>query len=112
MRRVRHSLPLVLSALVLLSPTAGRAGGDPMAGAELADRLCARCHAIAGSGPSPVADAAVFSRLGRKWPIENLAEALAEGIVTSHRDDVRMPEFVLSPEEIDDLLVYLKSVQQ
>jgi hypothetical protein len=40
-----------------------------------------------------------------------LAEALAEGIVTGH-GPIRMPEFVFSPEEIDDLLAYLRSVQE
>ena len=87
------------------------AEGSRQAGADLAERHCARCHAVA-SGPSPVADAPAFSGLARKWPIEYLAEALAEGIVTSHRHDVEMPEFVFSPEEIDDLLAYLESVQE
>lgn len=88
-----------------------QADGSRQAGAELAERHCARCHAVA-SGQSPVADAPAFSGLARKWPIEYLAEALAEGIVTSHRHDVEMPEFVFSPEEIDDLLAYLESVQE
>lgn len=81
-------------------------------GGELAEQHCARCHAIAGQGPSPVADAPAFSGLAHKWPIDHLAEALAEGIVTSHRHDVRMPEFTFSPEQIDDLLAYLGSVQE
>lgn len=90
-------------ALTLLS-TPAVADGDLAAGGDLADRLCARCHAIAGVGPSPVAGAPAFSGLAEKWPVDHLAEALAEGIVTRHRDDVRMPEFTLSPEQIEDLL--------
>ena len=88
-----------------------QADGSLRSGADLAERYCAQCHAVA-SGPSPVADAPAFSGLARKWPIEYLAEALAEGIVTSHRQDVEMPEFVFSPEQIDDLLLYLESVQE
>ncbi len=98
-------------AMSAVPVTSAWAGGDPDTGAEMADRLCGECHAIA-SGPSPVADAPAFSGLARKWPIEYLAEALAEGIVTSHRPDVEMPEFVLTPEQIDDLLAYLESVQE
>ena len=110
MARVHTGLLFACAAIVAAAPPA-MAGGDPDAGAEMADRLCARCHAVA-SGQSPVADAPAFSGLARKWPIEYLAEALAEGIVTSHRHEVEMPEFVFTPEEIDDLLAYLDSIQE
>ena len=86
--------------------------GDVAAGRDLAEGLCARCHSVGDTGESPVADAPTFRALARKWPIEYLAESLAEGIVTSHRDDVLMPEFVLSPEQIDDLLAYLDQIQE
>ena len=88
-----------------------RAAGDVAAGREMAQRLCAPCHAIAGPGPSRVATAPPFSTFARKWPLDSLGEALAEGIVTGH-GEVQMPEFVLSPRQIDDLLAYLGSVQQ
>lgn len=110
MKRVLCNRYTALAAFTLLS-SPSYATGDVTAGGYVAERLCARCHAIAGDGPSPVADAPAFSRLAEKWPIDHLAEALAEGIVTSHREDVRMPEFTLSPDQIDDLLAYLKSIQ-
>jgi cytochrome c len=80
-------------------------------GRSMAERLCARCHAISGRGPSPVAQAPAFSTFERKWPVNFLAEALAEGIVIGH-GPIQMPVFVFTPEEIDDLLLYLKSVQE
>ena len=40
--------------------------------------------------------------------MENLVEALAEGIRTAHR---AMPEFALDPHQIDDLIAYLKSLE-
>ena len=107
MGRVLTGLFVIAAATAALP---AKAGGDESAGAALADRLCARCHAIA-AGPSPVDDAPAFSELARKWPIEHLAEALAEGLVMGHREDVRTTEFVFSPEEIDNLLAYLESVQ-
>lgn len=85
---------------------------DPAArGRVIAEQLCARCHAISGPGPSPVPTAPLFSRFERKWPVEYLEEALAEGLVAGH-GPVRMPEFVFWPDEIRDLLAYLKSVQE
>ena len=50
--------------------------------------------------------------LSKNYPIENLAEAFAEGIGVGHSGDVQMPEFVLSPDEIDDLLTYLATLQE
>lgn len=111
MKRVLNGPYWALVFFTLLSAPCF-AAGNVTAGGDLAERLCARCHAIAGEGPSPVTEAPAFSGLAHKWPIDYLAEALAEGIVTSHRDDVRMPEFTFSPEEIDDLLAYLGSVQE
>lgn len=52
-----------------------------------------------------------LSELERRYPVEHLAEALAEGIfVGGHGAD--MPELVLSPAEIDDLLAYLARIQR
>jgi mono/diheme cytochrome c family protein len=80
-------------------------------GSEIAERLCSQCHAVSGSGPSPVAAAPIFSTIGRRIEIGDLAEALAEGILTGH-GPTEMPEFVLTPQEIDALLTYLHFVQE
>ena len=104
---------LVFAAFIVIADfaAAGAANDDVATGRQLAGQLCSGCHAIAGAGPSPVSAAPLFSRFARKWPIDNLAEALAEGIVTGH-GPVLMPAFVLRPPEIDALLAYLKSVQE
>lgn len=100
-----------IAVLIALQPSALSAQGDVGRGRAMAEEQCARCHAIAGPGPSPVAQAPLFSGFERQWPVEYLAEAFAEGIATGH-GPVRMPQFVFTPEEIDDLLAYLKSVQE
>ena len=64
-----------------------------------------------GPGPSPVSAAPAFSTLGQIVNIDDLAEALAEGILTGH-GPVEMPEFTLDPDQIDALLAYLHSVQK
>ena len=46
--------------------------------------------------------------LGRNYPVAQLAEAFAEGIVTAHP---AMPEFILTQDENRDLIAYLTSIQ-
>jgi hypothetical protein len=45
----------------------------------------------------------------RKYQIDALAEALAEGLSVGHPD---MPVFVFEPDEVGAILEYLKSIQQ
>ena len=79
-------------------------------GRAFAQVNCSTCHAIGETGQSPYAPAIPFRTPSENYPVENLAEALAEGIGVGHSGDVQMPEFVLSPEEIDDLLSYLETL--
>lgn len=75
---------------------------------RLVAEKCAKCHAVDAAGASPDPKSPPFRELGRRYPIENLQEALAEGLVVGHGE---MPEFRLSPEQIDDFLGYLSSIQ-
>ena len=59
-------------------------------------------------GESPLRIAPPFRTLHERYPIDDLAEALAEGIVTGHPT---MPEFRLDPAQINDVIAYLKSLQ-
>jgi cytochrome c len=77
-------------------------------GRRLARIYCARCHAIDKVSPSPLAIAPPFRTLHERYPIETLQEALAEGIVTGHPT---MPEFRFEPDQINDFLVFLKSLE-
>lgn len=103
----------LLALGLVVTVTAGARAEEPLveAGRILVETNCSRCHAVAGPGPSPIADAPAFSTLGRRWPVESLAEAFAEGITVYH-PTVIMPEFVFAPPEIDALLAYLESVQE
>jgi mono/diheme cytochrome c family protein len=69
---------------------------------------CARCHSIDRSSESPLKIAPPFRTLHEHYPVETLAEALAEGIETGHPT---MPTFQLDPDQIHDLLSYLKSLE-
>ncbi len=67
-----------------------------------------RCHAIGETGNSKHDQAPPFRQVVTRYPLENLAESLAEGILSGHPD---MPEFVFQPDEIDAVLSYLEDLK-
>lgn len=78
-------------------------------GEALAVRRCAACHATGVSGASPNAKAPPLREVGKRYPVENLEEAFAEGILVAH--DGPMPPFAFEPDEIQDLIAYLRKLQ-
>ena len=99
-------MPLALM-LLSLTPVAA-ASPDEQRGKTFALNNCARCHSIDKVTPSPLKIAPPFRTLHNRYPIETIAEALAEGIQTGHPT---MPEFRLDPDQIYDLLAYLKTLE-
>jgi mono/diheme cytochrome c family protein len=93
---------LLLVTPALAAPTAQQRGK------AFARANCARCHAIDRASESPLKIAPPLRLLHQRYPIESLGEALAEGIYTGHAD---MPAFELSPDQIHDLLSYLKTLE-
>ncbi len=77
-------------------------------GKVLVEQNCSRCHAIGKEGDSPHPQAPPLRTLSRKYPIEDLAESLAEGIVSGHPD---MPVFVFNPHAVEAIIQYLQSIQ-
>ena len=73
-----------LIAAICLVPGLALAEGSPQRGRRFVEAHCARCHAVGRAGPSPLAAAPPFRRLHERYPVEDLKEALAEGIVTGH----------------------------
>ena len=70
---------------------------------------CAKCHAIGRIGESPLPIAPPLRTLHKRYPVESLQEALAEGIVTGHPS---MPEFALAPDQVGAVIAYLKSLER
>lgn len=101
---------LMTVTALLISSAPAAAGDDELVsrGEIIAVEICARCHAIADERESPHEDALPFRTLSERYPVESLAESLAEGIVSGHPD---MPEFTFEPDEVDALIAYLQSVQ-
>ncbi|MGD9501959.1 MAG: cytochrome c [Methyloceanibacter sp.] len=78
-------------------------------GEALVKENCARCHAIGREGDSPHTQAPPFRTLSANYPVSDLAESLAEGIVSGHPD---MPIFVFSPQDVEAIIEYLESIQE
>lgn len=100
---LRHGL----IGLLLITPALATPSTEQR-GKAFARANCARCHAIDRTSQSPLKIAPPLRTLHRHYPIETLGEALAEGIYTGHAD---MPAFELSPDQIHDLLSYLKTLE-
>ncbi len=105
-----HPLHLFCAAMLAAIPAAVASAqpGDGAAGRAFAEAHCARCHATAATSPSPMREAPAFRDLPTRYPVDHLAEALAEGIATGHPG---MPEFRLEPGEIHDFLAYLRALR-
>ena len=105
---------LLLPIMVLLAACATN-GGEPRQqareqhGRQIAEANCSRCHAIGLSGDSPYPEAPPFRTLSRNYRVDNLSEAFAEGISVGHP---AMPEFQFDPDDVDDLVAYLTSIQE
>jgi mono/diheme cytochrome c family protein len=78
-------------------------------GQTIAETQCSRCHATGKREPSPLPQAPPFRSLAKRYPLHYLAESLAEGIMTGHRD---MPMFKFDPDEIGALLAYIGSISE
>ena len=96
-----------LLTLLLASPALAVSPAEQR-GKTFALNNCARCHSIDRVTASPLRIAPPFRTLHLRYPIDTLAEAFSEGIVTGHPT---MPEFQLDPDQIHDLLSYLKTLE-
>lgn len=77
-------------------------------GRTLLEANCARCHAIGADDESKHKEAPPFRVVVTRYPPDNLAEALAEGLISGHPD---MPEFVFEPDEVEAITAYLGSLK-
>jgi mono/diheme cytochrome c family protein len=104
-------LPQIAGSLAILFGTVVAEAAEKdltTKGEVLVRENCSRCHAIGKEGDSPHPQAPPFRTLSSKYPVEDLAESLAEGIVSGHPD---MPIFVFSPTDVAAIIDYLNSIQ-
>lgn len=89
----------------LAATSAPAASTEP--GLQVAIEKCSGCHAIREEGLSPHPNAPPLRTLNTRYPIDALGENLVRGMEVGHRD---MPILILTPEEVADLLIYLRSL--
>jgi mono/diheme cytochrome c family protein len=94
-----------MSLALLFSASAHALEPGAQRGLTFVSANCTPCHAVDKVSPSPLAIAPPFRTLHTKYPVENLAESLAEGIMTGHPT---MPQFQLDPGQVGDVIAYLK----
>src|SRR5664279_2215640 len=104
---LRFALRLTLVTLILMVPALAASPAEQR-GKAYASRHCGRCHSIDLASKSRLMAAPPFRTLHLRYPVETLAESLAEGISTAHP---AMPEAELNPDQIHDLLSYLKTLE-
>jgi cytochrome c len=97
------------SVALLLSLPAYALEPDAQRGLTFVSANCTKCHAVDKLSPSPLSIAPPFRTLHTKYPVENLAESLAEGIMTGHPT---MPQFQLDAGQISDVIAYLKTLER
>jgi mono/diheme cytochrome c family protein len=102
-------LGTAIVGLAALLPTLGYALPDPRRGEALATEHCSGCHAVGTIDQSRNTKAPPFRTLSERYPLDNLQEALAEGIVVGHEGQ-EMPEFEFSPDDVADIIAHMKRI--
>jgi mono/diheme cytochrome c family protein len=103
MKRLGFALAVVVSCCAF-AHAGDRDGALIKKGEQLLEKNCHRCHAIGRDDTSTHPKSPPFRDVVKRYPAANLAESLAEGIVSGHPD---MPEFVFEPDEIEAIVMYL-----
>jgi len=99
-------VPLVLFAAVLLPHSAHAQSADPAAGRDLAERVCIACHQV-GAAPSPFGPPSAPSFIDISQMPSTTELAIKVFLRTSHQ---KMPNIILSEEEIDSVAAYIVSL--
>ena len=106
---MKPSLPLLLVfAMALASPAFAK--GDKARGLKIAQRNCAPCHAVGRTGDSLNPKSPPFRTLAQRYPLNALEESMGEGIMVGH-EGPEMPIFEFRPDQIEDFIAYLGSIQ-
>lgn len=107
MRHLRRAVPALLFAAIAAGDASPALAQSAERGVVIARTYCSRCHSIDKVSPSTLSIAPPFRDLKKRYPVESLAEALAEGIVTGHPT---MPEYRFDADQVGDLIAFLKTL--
>lgn len=105
--RIRRLAPAAVLTAGLAVACSAAAQNDVARGQQIVQEKCSRCHATGKADASPNPKAPPFRIVGRIYPVEHLAEALAEGISTGAPE---MPQFKFDPRDVDAIIDYLNAM--
>jgi mono/diheme cytochrome c family protein len=106
-----RSAALALFAAVALLPGVAAAQSQRVLiqrGETLVRQHCALCHGIGRDDTSRYPNAPLFRELSKRYPVDVLEEALAEGFTSGHP---AMPEYTFSADRAAAIVAYLMSIQ-
>jgi mono/diheme cytochrome c family protein len=106
-----RSAALALFAAVALLPGVAAAQSQRVLiqrGETLVRQHCALCHGIGREDASRYPNAPLFRELSKRYPVDVLEEALAEGFTSGHP---AMPEYTFSADRAAAIVAYLMSIQ-
>jgi mono/diheme cytochrome c family protein len=94
--------------IVISAPASGQSyPGDPEAGRIIALKTCSSCHVVAARQAQPATDAVpTFAAIAHDPAITETS--LRVFLQTPH---ARMPDFILSRTETDDVISYILSLR-
>ena len=100
-------LTVMLPLLIASGPSTAQEIGSAARGLALAQQLCAECHAVQKQqNKSPNGDAPAFQAIASVPGMT--ATALSAALHTSHQT---MPNVVLDPNELPDVVAYILSLK-
>lgn len=98
--------------LAILTGVAGAAqaqGGFIDSGRDIAQQLCATCHAIGSAERSPLPTAPAFRHIEPRVDLNEMTQKLQEGLIGGHPE---MPVFKLNEPQARALVAYMRSIQR
>lgn len=103
---LRRTIVLAI-AVMSCAPAFSQEAGDVMQGQELAQSVCAECHAVApGAIRSPNGHAPTFDTIAHMPGMTPIA--IRVWLRSAHKE---MPNIVLSRDETDNVIAYLASLK-
>jgi mono/diheme cytochrome c family protein len=101
---VRKLSVLAIALSLAASSVLAQTSGDAAAGRALATSVCATCHQVTGQQPAPRGNAPSFSAIANMS--STTETALHVFLSTPHAN---MPNFVLKPQQQDDVIAFILS---
>lgn len=105
---IRKTLLIAVAAAVA-APAFAADSESRFRGRRIVEANCAVCHAIAQVDESENPDAPAFRALARLRPLAPLRKEMAGELFLRH---AVMPDFEPTPEQVDDIVDFIESIQQ